>query len=263
MVWRHHDDVIGGTMVHGGPWESRLHRLSTRRFIPKGNAVPRVLIHRLSRIFRKHGSRLLTWSITITAMSVCECASLLKCAATGESSVLRCAMSWRWPFILRCKAWPVSPTYCWPHLLHIIKYIILEDLQEAVIVTLNCSPVVWLENSSVASSIGQVLHLVAPHGRLPGALFGVDVKFALTRISLKFFGRRKAISDGNGNAFRNRSEAWRMGRCCLVVSPKDGRTGWYVTTKGVRAVLTWSGFGHKHASLGVSSARWISNFNCC
>ena len=28
----------------------------------------------------------------------------------------------------------------------------------------------------MASSIGQVLHLVAPHGQLPGALFGADVR---------------------------------------------------------------------------------------
>ena len=54
------------------------------------------------------------------------------------------------------------------------KYITLEDLQETLIVTLNYSPVVWLENMSVANSVGQVLHLAALHGQLPGSWYEVQ-----------------------------------------------------------------------------------------
>ena len=34
----------------------RIYRLSTLRFIPKGDEVPKVLIHLLSHIFRRHAS---------------------------------------------------------------------------------------------------------------------------------------------------------------------------------------------------------------
>ena len=47
-----------------------------------------------------------------------ECPSLLKCSATGDSSVLLCTMSKWWLLTLQCNSCPVSPTYCWPHLLH-------------------------------------------------------------------------------------------------------------------------------------------------
>ena len=116
---------------------SRFHSESTLRFIPEECEVPRVLIHLLSRILRRHGSRLYSWSITATTMSACECPSPVKCTATGDSSVLLCAMLKRWPLTLRCSGWPVSPTYCWPHLLQVIKSIILEDLQEAANFILN------------------------------------------------------------------------------------------------------------------------------
>ena len=49
------------------------------------------------------------------------CRPLLKCDDTGDSSVLLCAMSNRPPLTLRWNGWPVSPTYCWPHLLHVIN----------------------------------------------------------------------------------------------------------------------------------------------
>ena len=54
-------------------------------------------------------------------MSARLCSSLLKSADMGDSSVLQCAMSNTWPFTRRWNAWPVSPTYCWPHLLHVIN----------------------------------------------------------------------------------------------------------------------------------------------
>ena len=99
---------------HGGPRMStgatgRLHRLLTRRFIPKGNDVFRVLIHLLSRIFHRQGSRLCTWSMTITVTFVWECASVLKCADTGESSILLCMMSKWWLLICSGGVAPFRP----------------------------------------------------------------------------------------------------------------------------------------------------------
>ena len=73
------------------------------------------------RILLRHGSWLYSWSITATTMSACECPSPVKCTTTGDSSVLRWAMLKRWPLTLRCSGWPVSPTYCWPQLLQVIK----------------------------------------------------------------------------------------------------------------------------------------------
>ena len=104
----------------------------------------------------------------VTTMSACECPSPGKCSATGDSSVLLCAMLKWWPLTLRCSGWPVSPTYCRPHLLQVIKQIILEDLQEAVNFILNFWPVLWLVNLSVAINIGHILQPAALHGRLPG-----------------------------------------------------------------------------------------------
>ena len=100
----------------------RIYRLSTLRFIPRGDKVPKVLIHLLSRTLRSHASWLRASSITMTDMSDSACVLLLKCATTGDSSVLRCVISYRWPFTLIWSGWLVSPTYRRPHLLHVIKY---------------------------------------------------------------------------------------------------------------------------------------------
>lgn len=64
-------DVRGGTLKHQvSRWSSSgFHRKSTLRFIPKGYEVPQVLIHLLSRIWRRHGSWLLIWSIATAVMS--------------------------------------------------------------------------------------------------------------------------------------------------------------------------------------------------
>ena len=118
----------------------------------------------------------------------------------------------------------------------------LEDLQEARNFTLKTFPVVWLENSS------KLLHLDAPHGWLPGDSREVAVRVARTRRSLKFLGQRKAISSGCSKVLRNRSQAWRLGRWCLVVRRKDGKIGSYVTTKGIRAGFSWFDFNCRQAS---------------
>ena len=73
--------------------KGRFYRLSTWRFIPEGDEVSRVLIHLPSFTFRTHGSRLVDSSITMTIMSDSECAQVLKCSATGDTSVLQCVMS--------------------------------------------------------------------------------------------------------------------------------------------------------------------------
>ena len=67
--------------------------------------------------------------------------------------------------------------------------------------TLYFSPAVELKNSSMANSIGHILHLEVPHGCLPGGSCEMDVRVAQTRISFKFFSRQKAIDGGKGNAF--------------------------------------------------------------
>ena len=46
----------------------QVYRLSTLRFIHERDQVPRVLIHLLSQIFRRHALRLRTRSIAMTAM---------------------------------------------------------------------------------------------------------------------------------------------------------------------------------------------------
>ena len=56
-----HEDILS----HGG---GRIYRLSTLRFISKGDEGPKVLL--LTRIFLRHVSRLRASSITMTAMSV-------------------------------------------------------------------------------------------------------------------------------------------------------------------------------------------------
>ena len=143
--------------------EGRFYRLSTQRFIPTGDEVPRVLIHLPSCVFRRHASRLRASSITMTPMSDSLCAPLLKCSTTGDCSVLRWVMWYRWLLTHMWSGWPLSPTYWRPRLLHMIKYI-TEDLQEAWNFTASACPAVWLENSYVAINIGEVLHLDAPHG---------------------------------------------------------------------------------------------------
>ena len=127
-----------------------------------------------------------------------ECALPLKCSATVDSSVLVCMMLIQWPLTLLCTGCLVSPTYCWPHLLQVVKLIILEDLQLAANFILNFWPVLWLVNSSLAVNIGHVLQPAAPHGRLPGVSFWVAFRDAQTKKSLTFLWRWKAIKGDAG-----------------------------------------------------------------
>ena len=67
--------------------------------------------------------------IIYTVRSVSLWLSLLKWAATSDSSVQPCVISKWWPVILHWWGWLVSPTYWRPHLLYCIKWIRLEDSQ--------------------------------------------------------------------------------------------------------------------------------------
>ena len=105
---------------------SRLHRLSILRFVPEWYLAPRVLIHLLSLIFRRQDSCFQSWSITMTLMSACECATSLKCSTTGDSlsslmpdvvSVVTDStveFSLRLTYVLLENLHIVEkPTYCW------------------------------------------------------------------------------------------------------------------------------------------------------
>ena len=100
----------------------------------------------------------------------------------------------------------------------------------------------WLENTFMTNCIKQVLHIATLHGWLPGASHEANVKFVPTRKSLKFFRCQKLISSVSGNAFCSHSEAWRIGRCHLVVNPKDGKIHvvWYVTNISVQTVCLYN-----------------------
>ena len=70
------------------------------------------------------------WSITITIMSISKYALLLKWWATGYMSVVWCTMLKWWPMTLTGSGWLISP-YWRTHLLPIIKWTVLVDLQKA------------------------------------------------------------------------------------------------------------------------------------
>ena len=159
--------------------------------------------------------------------------------------------------ILRCDDWPALLALCWPHLLQIIKFITLQELQEATIEIVKHSPVVSLANVFLVRSIGQVLHLSDPQWLFPVTSCCVVVNVALTRRSFKFFRHRKAIKGGKWKACFNHSEAWRMGWYRLVVALSSGRAGWYVTASVVQADFSLSFVICKHDSLSVCRPRWM------
>ena len=108
VSWRDGNDTREEKETQGcseGEGKQRFHRLSTWRYIPEGNEVFRVLIHLPYFTFRRHGSRLGDCSVTMTVMFNAEFALLLKCSATGDTSVLRCMVSDRWPLILAWSGW--------------------------------------------------------------------------------------------------------------------------------------------------------------
>ena len=190
-------------------------------------------------------------------MSARVSSSPLKCSATGDSSVLLCAMLKRWLFTLRCSGCPVSPTYCWPHLLQVIRWIILEYLHEAAkFIYIPGQLYGWWIHPRPAILDTSYIQ-AAPQGWLPGGSRLLAVRVIRTKKSLKFFAWRKAINGWSGNASHSRSKVWRVERWRLVIDWKFGRIGWYVTTSGIWADLSWLGHDCKQFSFKIASARWI------
>ena len=81
-------------------------------------------IHLLALFFLGMESSLHNLSITHTntCRSISEWPALLKCVATGDSSILPQVMSNWWPFIFQWSGCPVLSTYWRPHLPHSMKY---------------------------------------------------------------------------------------------------------------------------------------------
>ena len=149
-------------------------------------------------------------SIIMTNKSASVWPSLVKWAATGDSSMRIWAMLKRWRFIRERRGCPVSPTYWKPHLLHCINYITLNVLQEARSFSWKRSLVALLENVSVVTNMVQVLHLLASQRKLPWGSLILDVISTRTSRSRRFLRRRKAQMGKDGNAFWSQSESCRM-----------------------------------------------------
>ena len=76
--------------------------------------------------------------------------------------------------------------------------------------------------------MGQVLHLAAPHGRLPGSSYDIGVKDTHTS-PLKFCGQQKEMSVAAKKKHEGRKGViWHLNEGMVE---KDGRKEWYITTK--------------------------------
>ena len=83
-----------------------------------------------------------------------------------------------------------------------------------------------------------------------------SIGLAWTKRYLKFVGWQKAINGGNENPPppHSHSEFWRVRRWSLVIKWKVGRSGWYATTLGMWAGLSWLSCDPKQFSLGMYQA---------
>ena len=115
------------------------------------------------------------FSIPITLRSSWEWFGWLKCAATGLSASFFVVMSDRWPFILICRAFSVSPTYCMLHLSQLIMYTMFFVLHVNWFLMVYLLPVVLLVKVLVRFISWQVLRRLLPHGALSPGLGGVAV----------------------------------------------------------------------------------------
>ena len=90
--------------------------------IPYGRRVMKPRIQQLSRACLVRSVHSGLWSKQKSAAWLRKSFSgEQKCYATGDVSNRLCFQSSRWPFI-RWFTWsPVSPTYCFPHLVHVIR----------------------------------------------------------------------------------------------------------------------------------------------
>ena len=86
---------------------------------------------------------------------------------------------------------------------------------------------------SPVSAEGHVKHLLSLQGLNPRFLF-LLCTLALTRISLRFLGRRNERIGHSGMAAKQRSDEWRIGRYFLRIWGILGSPGLNVVTKGTR-----------------------------
>ena len=167
------------------------------------------------------------WIFSTTRMvtSSMECSGRLKCAPTGFSARL-CRMSDRWPLRQMWRAFSVSPTYCFLHLLHSIKYTRFFVLQVAVALTWWDSPVTVLQNVVPVQMCWQVLQRLVLQGLVPSCAVRAGFSSALTSRSRMFRGRRYAKMGNSGMASLSLCDRCSTGKCCFVIFLRAGSDGW-------------------------------------
>ena len=85
----------------------------------------------------------------------------------------------------------------------------------------------------------QTMHFLAGHLVKPHSAFSLSSsagRAALTRISLRLRGRRKAKMGGSGNTDWRRVDLWSVGMCFWIRRDVDESLGWYVRTSGMRVL---------------------------
>ena len=149
-------------------------------------------------------------------------------------------MSERCPFILKCSACSVSPTYCSPHLQHEIRYTKFLVFHVICVLILYCCPVLLLLKLLQVVISAQHLQRLLLQAALPVLVGGGEVStLAWTSMSLKLRGRLNDIRGGLGIALWSFWEVCSIGRCFLVIFAKFTREGWYVTTRGILLSGGW------------------------
>ena len=87
----------------------------------------------------------------------------MESSATGDPWNLHFVQSERWPFMRSFRALFVSPTYCLPHLVHVIRYMIFANLQFVCLLSFTDAPeddsAIWVGVISL-----YVRHLLLPQG---------------------------------------------------------------------------------------------------
>ena len=173
-----------------------------------------------------------------------SCHDEQKCSPTGDLSNLLCLQSSLWPFTLIFKGPLVSPTYCFPHLPHDIRYTTFWVLQLVSPFSLTRAP---LNDIAVWEGviILQVWHLGLPqglHSPAGSSSIGSGFSLARTRWSLRLFGHLKAMIGFCWKTVLRWSDDSMMDQCLSTMPLTLGRSGWYVITNG-RTALFAVGFG--------------------
>lgn len=159
-------------------------------------------------------------------MSSKVCSGKLKCSAAGALLNLRWRKSERCKFMRKLRPSLVSPTYCLPQTLHVIRYTTFDVLQLALPLMYDFAPV--RDEKDVAGVINMhVLHLGVLQGpELP--VVGLDAfepNFACTRMSRRLFGLLYAMIGFCGNIVLSRCDDSMVGQCLSMVDLIFGRSG--------------------------------------